>query len=97
MRRKDALSREEMIEFVMSCWDEEAGPSPLSEFRLFGGLRRICMIIGAFGAHPGHDAHLLPTLSAIQILVTQDALDRVDVDRVTKCQYLLASSFHRLL
>ena len=52
--------------------------------------------IGAFGAHPGHDAHLLPTLSAIQILVTQDALDRVDVDRVTKCQSLL-SSCHLLL
>jgi geranylgeranyl transferase type-2 subunit beta len=25
MDRKDALDREEMIEFVMSCWDDEAG------------------------------------------------------------------------
>lgn len=25
MDHKDALNREEMIEFVMSCWDEEAG------------------------------------------------------------------------
>lgn len=25
MKHKDALDREEMIEFVMSCWDEEAG------------------------------------------------------------------------
>ena len=25
MGRKEALDREEMIEFVMSCWDEEAG------------------------------------------------------------------------
>lgn len=25
MNRKDALNREEVIEFVMSCWDEEAG------------------------------------------------------------------------
>ena len=40
---------------------------------------------GAFGAHPDHDAHLLSTLSAIQILVMQDALVRVDVDRVVKC------------
>ncbi|PPQ84369.1 hypothetical protein CVT26_007386 [Gymnopilus dilepis] len=62
--RQDALNREEMIEFVMSCWDEEAG---------------------GFGAHPDHDAHLLSTTSAIQILVMQDALDRLDIDRVTKC------------
>ncbi|CAA7266689.1 unnamed protein product [Cyclocybe aegerita] len=61
--RPDALDRDEMIAFVMSCWDEEAG---------------------AFGAHPDHDAHLLSTLSAIQILVMQDALDRLDVDRVVK-------------
>jgi prenyltransferase beta subunit len=40
---------------------------------------------GAFGAHPDHDAHLLSTLSAIQILITQDALDRVDIPRVVKC------------
>jgi prenyltransferase beta subunit len=40
---------------------------------------------GAFGAHPDHDAHLLSTLSAIQILLMQDALNRVDVDRVVKC------------
>ncbi|KII84876.1 hypothetical protein PLICRDRAFT_117033 [Plicaturopsis crispa FD-325 SS-3] len=37
---------------------------------------------GAFGAHPEHDAHILATLSAIQILVIQDALDRVDIPRV---------------
>ncbi|KAI0701300.1 rab geranylgeranyltransferase [Cytidiella melzeri] len=63
MKSKDALNREEMIEYVMSCWDEQAG---------------------GFGAHPDHDAHLLTTLSAIQILVIQDALDKIDVDRVTK-------------
>lgn len=40
---------------------------------------------GGFGAHPDHDAHILSTLSAIQILVTQDALDRLDIDRVVKC------------
>ncbi|TFK38342.1 terpenoid cyclases/protein prenyltransferase alpha-alpha toroid [Crucibulum laeve] len=61
MGHQEALDREEMIEFVMSCWDDEAG---------------------GFGAHPEHDAHLLSTLSAIQILIMQDALDRVDVPRV---------------
>lgn len=25
MKQKDALNRDEMIEFVMSCWDDEAG------------------------------------------------------------------------
>ncbi|KAF7427896.1 hypothetical protein PC9H_007113 [Pleurotus ostreatus] len=63
VNHQDALDRDEMIEFVMSCWDEEAG---------------------AFGAHPNHDAHILATLSAIQILVMQDALDRLDVPKVVK-------------
>ncbi|KZP23988.1 rab geranylgeranyltransferase [Athelia psychrophila] len=63
MGHKDALDRDEMIAFVMSCWDEEAG---------------------AFGAHPDHDAHILSTLSAIQILITQDALDRIDLPQVVK-------------
>ena len=27
MNRQDALPRDEMIEFVMSCWDNEAGES----------------------------------------------------------------------
>ncbi|KAF9005183.1 terpenoid cyclases/protein prenyltransferase alpha-alpha toroid [Cyathus striatus] len=63
MGHSDALNREEMVDFVMECWDEEAG---------------------GFGAHPGHDAHIHATLSAIQILIMQDALDRMDVDRVTK-------------
>ncbi|KAI8622056.1 terpenoid cyclases/protein prenyltransferase alpha-alpha toroid [Chytriomyces sp. MP71] len=32
---------------------------------------------GAFGGHVGHDPHLLYTLSAVQILATLDALDRI--------------------
>ncbi|ORY27870.1 terpenoid cyclases/protein prenyltransferase alpha-alpha toroid [Naematelia encephala] len=67
MGRQDALDREEMIKYVLSCWDEVAG---------------------TFGAHPGHDGHILGTLSGIQILIMQDAIDRVDVDRITK--FLLA-------
>ncbi|KAG1824955.1 rab geranylgeranyltransferase [Suillus variegatus] len=67
MGHGDALDRDETIDFVMSCWDEEAG---------------------AFSAHPDHDAHLRSTLSAIQILSMQNALNRVDVDRVVK--YILS-------
>jgi len=63
MNHRDALDRDEMVEYVMSCWDEEAG---------------------GFGAHTDHDAHILSTLSAIQILLTQDAIDRLDIDRVVK-------------
>ncbi|KAJ2765402.1 DEAD-box type RNA helicase, partial [Coemansia nantahalensis] len=37
---------------------------------------------GGFGGHAGHDSHLLYTMSAVQILVMCDALDRVDADRV---------------
>ena len=32
-----------------------------------------------------HDPHLLYTLSAVQVLVTYDALDRVDKDAIVRC------------
>ncbi|KAI0065122.1 rab geranylgeranyltransferase [Artomyces pyxidatus] len=67
MNHKDALDKDEMIEYIMTCWDEEAG---------------------GFGAHPGHDAHIHSTLSAIQVLTIHDALDRVDIPRVT--DYILS-------
>ncbi|KAL7420197.1 Rab geranylgeranyltransferase [Cryptotrichosporon argae] len=61
MGRPGALPREPMVEYVMSCWDDEAG---------------------AFGAHTGHDGHIHSTLSAVQILLMQDALAPADVDRI---------------
>ncbi|KAJ7742446.1 rab geranylgeranyltransferase [Mycena maculata] len=63
MGHPEALDKDEVIRFIESCWDEEAG---------------------GFAPHPGHDAHISTTLSAIQILVTYDALDRIDVPRVAK-------------
>jgi geranylgeranyl transferase type-2 subunit beta len=33
---------------------------------------------GGFGAAPRHDAHMLYTVSAVQILATIDALDELD-------------------
>ncbi|KAF9511267.1 hypothetical protein BS47DRAFT_1373121 [Hydnum rufescens UP504] len=71
MKHKDALDRGEMIEFVMSCWDDEAG---------------------GFGAHPDHDAHIVPTLSAIQILHILDAPDQVDVPRIVSYVISLQNS-----
>jgi len=93
----EALNRDEMIDFVMSCWDEEAGIVIIlflqNYLHLYGSWlycwyhpsRCFFIITGAFGAHPDHDGHLLSTLSAIQILITQDALDRMDKGRVVKC------------
>ncbi|KAJ5082166.1 geranylgeranyl transferase type 2 subunit beta [Penicillium argentinense] len=52
----DALPREETIDFVLSCQNDNGG----------------------FGAAPGHDAHMLYTVSAVQILVTIDAVDELD-------------------
>ena len=39
---------------------------------------------GGFSGNVGHDAHILYTLSAVQILAMCDALDRIDVDLVAK-------------
>ncbi|KAI5291463.1 hypothetical protein KEM52_000164 [Ascosphaera acerosa] len=35
---------------------------------------------GGFGAAPGHDAHMLYTVSAVQVLATVDALDELEKD-----------------
>jgi len=43
--------------------------------------------VGAFGAHPDHDAHLLSTLSAIQIMIIQNAVGRLDTERIVNCTY----------
>ncbi|ODN74543.1 hypothetical protein L202_06914 [Cryptococcus amylolentus CBS 6039] len=62
MGQPEALNREGVIQYVLSCWDDKAG---------------------TFGPHPGHDGHILATLSGIQVLLMQDALDRADVERIT--------------
>lgn len=82
MGNRDALDSEEMIQYVLSCWDDETGePSCPSR-----GESSAELDTGTFGAHPGHDGHLLGTLSGIQILVMQDALDRADVESIVKCE-----------
>ena len=60
MGEEDALDREEMTEWVLSC----RKPS------------------GGFGASERNDAHILPTLSAVQILAMYDRLDVVDADKI---------------
>lgn len=57
MNRLDALPQEEVVAFVMSCYDAKTG---------------------GFAAFPGHDAHVLTTLSGLQILFIYDMLDTLD-------------------
>ena len=52
----DALPRNEVLDFVLSCMHENGG----------------------FGAAPGHDAHMLYTVSGVQILATLDAFDELE-------------------
>jgi geranylgeranyl transferase type-2 subunit beta len=52
----EALPRDETINFVLSCQNEDGG----------------------FGAAPGHDSHMLYTVSAVQILVTVDGVNELD-------------------
>lgn len=47
-----------------------------------------CLLLtGGFGGHVDQDAHILYTLSALQVLVMYDALDRVDIDAVSRCTF----------
>ncbi|CAG8707517.1 6632_t:CDS:2, partial [Cetraspora pellucida] len=39
---------------------------------------------GGFGGHIGHDPHLLYTLYAVQILVIEDSLDAVNVEKIVE-------------
>ena len=68
-----------------SFFVQSLSPSPTFNRTSFIVTDADTKFLGAFGAHPDHDAHLLSTLSAIQILTAQDAVDKVDVDRVVKC------------
>lgn len=56
---KETFQREEVIQFVMSCWDNRTG---------------------GFGPFPKHDAHMLSTLSGLQILLTYDAINLITED-----------------
>jgi Prenyltransferase and squalene oxidase repeat len=57
LRHPQALPRDGIIQFTMSCWDSGSG---------------------GFGAAPGHDAHMLYTCSAVQLLAMADGLTVLD-------------------
>lgn len=53
-------------------------------------LTHFCLVFltlpGGFGGHIDHDPHILSTLSAVQVLITYDRLDAINVDRVVDCK-----------
>lgn len=51
MNELDALDRSQVIEYILSCWDDRSG---------------------GFSSFPKHDAHILSTLSALQVLKIYD-------------------------
>lgn len=69
MHAGDALDQNELVAFVLSCYDPQ---------------------IGGFGAYPQHDAHILSTLSAIQILALKGSLDALGERRgpIVRCMLL---------
>jgi geranylgeranyl transferase type-2 subunit beta len=58
---------------------------------------------GGFGAAPRHDAHMLSTVSAVQILATVDALNELEAEgrggraKVGRCKYNCVSLIARLI
>ncbi|KAJ3541308.1 hypothetical protein NM208_g4668 [Fusarium decemcellulare] len=64
LNRPNALPRQEVIDFVLSCQHDNGG----------------------FGAAPGHDAHMLSTVSAVQILAMTDAFDQLEAKGKGKSQ-----------
>ncbi|CAE6480771.1 unnamed protein product [Rhizoctonia solani] len=86
MGQPTALEKDEMIDFVMSCWDDKEAleKDEMIDFVMSCWDDKE----GGFGTFPGHDAHVLSTLSAIQILTMQGATDKLDKERVAK--YILS-------
>lgn len=41
---------------------------------------------GGFGGDVDHDAHITHTLSAVQVLITLDAIDEINVEKVVECK-----------
>lgn len=85
MGRMDALPRDEMIRWVMSCWHEDVGAYSLcAQFEV--ALMSVAGSAGGFAPHPGHEPHIHSTLSAVQILAMQDSLDVLNKDKIVACE-----------
>ncbi|KAK0538635.1 Rab geranylgeranyltransferase [Tilletia horrida] len=67
LRAPDTLKRDDLVKFVWECFVSKDGTGASAGARL-----------GGFAPFPRHDAHILPTLSALQILAMCEALDTLD-------------------
>ena len=64
MGRKDALPRDEMVDYVMSCWDDEAGMflSPLSSYIFLSQVLASRLSPPASADSKGHSVHIQDTM-----------------------------------
>lgn len=89
MGRGDVLPREDLVSFVKSCWDDPSKHASTDKGKakaIEGQDLDQMQVSGGFAPFPRHDAHILSTLSALQILAMKDALDVIDRAAVIKCQ-----------
>eukprot|EP00850_Spirogloea_muscicola_P015386 SM000117S25506 [mRNA] locus=s117:281276:283699:+ [translate_table: standard] len=64
----------------------------MDEPRVLAWLLRCRHPNGAFGANEGHDAHILYTYSAVQILALYNRLDLADADAIASCGHARPAS-----
>ncbi|KDN42309.1 terpenoid cyclases/Protein prenyltransferase [Tilletiaria anomala UBC 951] len=98
MHAGDLLARQDLVDFVLSCWDDPKGKGkrkaeldhnknePAGQHRDPSDGRDGQP--GGFAPFPRHDTHILSTLSALQILAIKGALDVVD--RQAVIDYILS-------
>lgn len=67
----DTFNKEDVVKFVLSCWDEKTG---------------------GFAAFPGHDGHLLTTLSGLQILAMFDSVEVLGDERLYMLEQFVLSN-----
>lgn len=94
MNRQDALPRDEMIQWVMSCYVPSVGESFFPSYGARGvkctessprESATVRLPLGAFSPYPNHDPNVHTTLSAVQILAMQDSLDSLDREKIVNC------------
>lgn len=62
-------------------------PERLDKAQLIAWVMSCQKPSGGFAGSEKHDAHLLYTLSALQILALYDSLDLVDASQVAACEW----------
>eukprot|EP01097_Dermamoeba_algensis_P004926 TRINITY_DN314_c0_g1_i6.p1 TRINITY_DN314_c0_g1~~TRINITY_DN314_c0_g1_i6.p1 ORF type:complete len:106 (-),score=16.54 TRINITY_DN314_c0_g1_i6:699-1016(-) len=77
MNGLDEMDKQKVIEWIVSC--QLPSGKPLSKL-----LRspQTNLFVGGFGGNIGHDAHLLYTMSAVQVLCMYDAMDRINKENL---------------